>query len=85
MTCVHMQFKADCMVHRLTDGDDGPVTGYNMDVRVRCADCGEQFRFVGLPAGYHVAGAAVSIDGTELRAALVPVSEGCDARPDPKR
>lgn len=32
--CVHMNFKADCRVGRLTDGDGGPVTGYTMDVVV---------------------------------------------------
>jgi hypothetical protein len=74
VTCKHEQFAADVRVGRLTDGDDGPVTGYCAEVRVKCTQCDLPFRFIGLPAGNHYAEPRVSIDGTELRAPLEPAA-----------
>lgn len=70
--CAHMNFKAKVDVGRLTDTDDGPVTGYTADVTIACADCGLPFRFLGLAAGSHFAEPRVSVDATELRAPLEP-------------
>ncbi len=72
MACQHMNFAANVNVGRLTDGDDGPVTGYTAGVQVKCADCGLPFRFIGLPAGNHYAEPRVSVDATELRAPIEP-------------
>ena len=70
--CVHMNFSAVDRVARLTDGDNGPVTGYTMDVRVKCADCGLPFRFMGLPFGSHYSEPRLSADSEELRAPIEP-------------
>ncbi|HKB35360.1 MAG TPA: hypothetical protein VKD72_02835 [Gemmataceae bacterium] len=39
---------------------------------IRCEQCGTPFRFIGLPAGLGLNGAAVSVDGTEARLAIAP-------------
>ena len=70
--CPHLNFKANVQVGRLTDGDDGPVTGYCADVKIICVDCQLPFRFQGLSAGYHHSEPRVSIDGTKLRAPIEP-------------
>jgi hypothetical protein len=71
--CEHQRFFVKGTVARLTDGDDGPVTGYSLDVEVRCDDCNEPFHFVGLPHGMSlVGGAYASLDETELRVKIAP-------------
>ena len=49
--CPHEDFLAEVDVNRLTSGDSPEITGYIADIRVRCADCGEPFRWTGVPAG----------------------------------
>ena len=71
-TCQHENFFADVSVARLTDKDDGPVTGYSAHVHIKCSQCGLPFRFLGLSAGSHFAEPRVSVDATELRAPLEP-------------
>ncbi len=73
--CEHMSFLAKVEVTRLTNGDNGPVTAFNSSVRVTCKDCGQKFRFVGLPMGYQTGGAAMSADGLEARLGLVIATE----------
>lgn len=68
--CQHKAFFCDCTVNRLED-----VGRFNVDVRVRCEQCGVPFRFIGLPCGSDLNGAAVSIDGTEARLAIAPKGE----------
>ena len=43
-----------------------------LDVQVKCTDCGLPFRFIGLPAGLDLNGAAVSADAQEARLAIAP-------------
>jgi hypothetical protein len=45
-----------------------------MDVRVQCADCGEPFRFHGLPLGSSYVNASMSVDGLEARLPVTPAS-----------
>ncbi|MET4895753.1 hypothetical protein RN629_01105 [Sphingomonadaceae bacterium jetA1] len=74
MACEHENFYAAVDVARLTDCD-GRVSSFNADVKIRCADCGRQFQFLGLPAGVNLAGATTSIDGLEARMAICPQGE----------
>lgn len=67
MTCEHADFRAHVTVNRL----DG-VKRFQADVRIECANCGIPFRFIGLPAGVDLNGAAVSVDATEARLAIAP-------------
>ena len=70
--CEHMNFRADCDIGRLSAGEGGPITGYTVAVKVKCAECGLPFRFIGLNAGSHYSEPRVNIDGTELRAPIEP-------------
>lgn len=65
MKCKHERFSAQVDVHRLEDSGR-----FQADVRIHCVQCGERFRFLGLPAGVDLNGAAVSADGTEGRFAI---------------
>lgn len=71
-SCEHLKFQSQVRVGRLTDVENGPVTGYTADVRIQCVDCGVQFRFMGLPYGFHYGEPRLSADGTELRAPIEP-------------
>ncbi len=67
MKCEHLQFVCEGMVNRLED------TGrFQLDIRVRCEQCNTPFRFIGLPYGLDLNGAAVSVDGQEGRFAIAP-------------
>lgn len=72
--CEHKNFRAACKVGRLSHDEGGPITGYTVDVTVKCDDCGLPFRFIGLDAGSHPSEPRVSIDGTELRAPIEPAT-----------
>lgn len=73
--CEHPNFTAVVHVARLTRSDDDPtVTGYSASITTACADCGEPFRWLGLPIGLNPAAPTCSFDGTELRAPLYPAN-----------
>jgi hypothetical protein len=63
--CKHEDFNASVKVFRLTDSGR-----FSADITIRCAQCDMPFRFLGLPAGVDLNGAAVSADGTEARLAI---------------
>lgn len=68
--CPHEQFAAVVAVGRILD-----VGKFVADIRVHCTDCGEPFRFVGVPAGLTFDAPRVSIDGLELHAPIEPEIE----------
>ena len=76
--CLHLNFAAYVVVARLAEADDAPATGYVADIKVNCADCGEPFRWTGLPAGFSPREPMVSVDETELHAPLRPASADPD-------
>lgn len=67
--CKHQDFRANVTVNRLEDSGL-----FNADIRIDCANCGEPFKFVGLPAGVNLRGAMVSPDIVEARLAIAPLS-----------
>lgn len=68
--CAHKDFVARVAVNRLED------TGcFAADIRVRCAECEEPFRFLGLSPGVDFERPTVSIDGLELRCPIEPQGE----------
>lgn len=75
MSCEHARFSAEVKVTRLTDEEDGPVTGYAADVRVTCKACKTPFRFVGLPGGYHPAQPTSSVFGDAARLPMEPIDD----------
>lgn len=71
MACLHrVSHHVDADVNYLEDSGR-----FCLDLRVKCAECGELFRFLGLPIGLDLSGAARSHDGTEGRFAICPVSQ----------
>lgn len=67
VTCEHKDFAARVAVNRLED------TGrFTADVTIKCSECGEPFRFLGLAAGSSPYEPKVSVDGLELRAPIEP-------------
>jgi len=68
--CPHEVFKAEVDVNRLVD------TGrFQADVRIKCEQCGTPFRFIGLPCGLDLNGAATNPDATEARLSIAPKGE----------
>lgn len=65
MNCQHENFDANVRVNRLLDSGR-----FSADIKIKCRECGEPFRFLGLPTGLDLNGAAVSADGTEARMAI---------------
>ena len=68
--CEHKNFGANVNIQRLED-----TKQFQADVTVWCDDCKLPFRFIGLPYGLDLNGAAVSVDGTEARLAIAPKGE----------
>lgn len=65
MSCKHEEFDACVDVNRLEDSGR-----FCADIRIKCRQCSEPFRFLGLPAGLDLNGASVSVDGTEAHLAI---------------
>ena len=65
--CAHMNFDAHVSVARLEDSGQ-----FNAEVKIHCVECGMPFRFLGLPLGMNLQGAAMSVDGLEARLAILP-------------
>lgn len=77
--CPHENFDAFVDVNRLTASDTDPtVVGYSADIKVCCRDCGEPFRWTGVPAGLSPREPMCSVDEIELRAPLRPASADPD-------
>lgn len=77
LPCYHPDFAAVVDVQRPGEGDDdNPTPGmprhFIAEVQIKCAACGERFRFAGVPAGLSFTAPATSVDGYELRAPIVP-------------
>ncbi|MFT8946011.1 MAG: hypothetical protein ABF876_05450 [Acetobacter aceti] len=68
--CQHEHFAAHVAVGRLTKGQGAPVTAFSADITIRCAQCGANMRFLGLPHGSSHTVPTCSADGTELRAPI---------------
>ncbi len=68
--CKHLDFACSVNVNRIED-----IGRFSADVKINCAQCGLPFRFIGLPAGVDLNGAAVSVDGEEARLAIAPKGE----------
>ena len=68
MTCTHTKaHRAEVKVGFMEDSGR-----FIADVTIVCADCGEPFRFLGLPAGVSFERPMVSIDSCELHVPIEP-------------
>ena len=70
--CEHFNFHVQANVMRLSEVIGGPITGYAVDLTVKCTDCGLPFRFKGLPFGSHRNEPRLSADAEELLAPIEP-------------
>ena len=71
--CEHENFRCTVEVNRLVNGH----LDFSADVKIKCADCGRPFVFLGLPRGLALQGAAISFDAQEARLAIKPsITEG---------
>ena len=80
--CEHKQFSAAVKVFRLTETDDSEkVTGYTTDIKIKCAECGEDFEFLGVPGGVDPSRPTASADNLTLRAPIIPSTKPVVKRP----
>jgi len=74
MICPHHNFASEVGVTCYTD-----CHYFMADIKIRCADCGLPFQFLGLPTtmirGRDKDGATVMIDGCEASIAIAPMGE----------
>lgn len=68
--CKHESFDCQVTVNRIED-----INRFMADVMVKCANCGQPFRFIGLPAGMDYNSPMVSVDGCEGRFPIHPRGE----------
>lgn len=76
--CPHENFDAYVAVNRLCSTEGGPIDAYTADITVHCSDCGEPFRWIGVPAGLMPTQPMCSVNETELHAPLRPASADPD-------
>lgn len=77
--CPHLKFAVSATVNRITECENDPVpVGYFADIDVHCDDCGEPFRWTGVPAGMSPRFPTCSVDQATLCAPLRPASADPD-------
>lgn len=69
MNCEHEQFEADVAVKRM---EDTHPMAFVAEIPISCVQCGERFRFKGVPAGMGFHRPLVDIDGCKLNAPIEP-------------
>lgn len=65
--CLHTRFGGATKVNYLDD-----VGRWIAEITIECEQCGEKFRWSGVPSGFDVLRPMSSIDGLELRAPIEP-------------
>lgn len=69
-TCTHEAFGCACAVTFIEDRKC-----WNADIKIACTQCGEPFKFLGLPAGLSFLSPRVSITADALRAPIAPMGK----------
>ena len=72
--CEHLSLISKSRVNRVTDDETGRLVCYNMDVTVKCLQCGVPFLFLGLPRGIDLVMPKVSGDLQEARLPITPIT-----------
>ena len=65
--CTHESFRVDAKIARVLD-----VGKFVAEIQIRCQDCGEPFRFVGVPAGLSYAQPSCSIGKNSRVGSMIP-------------
>jgi len=76
--CNHPNFEVNASVARFADPPESVPTGYMLDVKCRCIECGIPFQFIGIRSGISTDLPNVSIDATELRIPIKPSGDPVD-------
>lgn len=76
--CPHDDFEVHANVNVFRETDDATPHAYMCDLRVKCAQCGEPMRWMGVAAGLSWQTPMVSVDEFELRAPIRPASSDPD-------
>lgn len=71
--CEHEQWQASAKVIRLTDTEDGPVTGWTVELEVTCATCLTFMQWVGVPMGSSPSYPTVNPTAVEIRLPCRPL------------
>lgn len=71
-TCSHLEFECFCNVNRLTN-NLGEITGFTVDIQVKCKKCEHPFRFIGLPMGLLHNAPTMGMFGYEARLPIEPI------------
>lgn len=70
MTCEHKNFGVNIGVNRIVS--PGRPMQFIAEFSIRCSDCDQPFRFLGLKTGLDMQGARVSADGKGACLAIEP-------------
>lgn len=78
--CPHLDFHLNMHVARVGDGDptSGRIKSFVAEITTSCSQCGEPFRFMGVPAGYSFSAPSVSIDERTVNLPMRPASSDPD-------
>jgi hypothetical protein len=74
-TCEHKEFAASVKVERIED-----IGRFAADITINCSECGEPFRFLGLPIGLNLNGATVSFDLVKEQYKIIHGVQGFNTR-----
>lgn len=90
LPCPHEHFTAHVDVNRIGTIENpnprplhvnisgAPIEAFSADVRISCTQCGEPFRFIGMPAGVMPNRPACSVDEREAHLPIRPASSDPD-------
>jgi len=81
--CNHLEFDVSVECGRMlgNDGKEPPVR-FTASISIRCRNCELPFRFIGLPHGVDLNGAAVSVSGETAELTMLPKGEVINALDD---
>jgi hypothetical protein len=76
--CEHKNFESGVVVTRILDTDAAIISNYMASVRIRCADCGLPFEFIGFEGGFSFLKPMTDPFGKELRLPIQPSKDPVD-------
>jgi hypothetical protein len=76
--CPHEDFHVQANIGRIEPDSNGMPKAFICEISVSCQQCGEPFRFTGVPAGLSFAHPMVDVAETTLHAPVRPASADPD-------
>lgn len=78
-SCPHLNVAASIEVNPLTPEEGGGISTHQASIVMACADCGQEFHFIGVPEGMSYRRPMASAGGKRLIAPIAPGS--CEPMP----